>query len=642
MSADSDRNLAEAALSEERDTLAKYFETTPAIVLVLDREARIAKLNRAGAEMLEVKAEDVLGRDFFASFVPENLAAWARGHFDSVLAGKAFEGGRMEGPVRTASGGIRVILWSSDVLRDAAGAVVGTIGSGLDITERKRAEHELLLSRASLRSATDAILWIDRHGRLRYANEAAAERLGYTSDELSKLTIFDIDPQTTPESWPVRIERLKARGRVIMETTHRRKDGRTIPVELGATYLMAEGEELVVVVARDLSERRRLEAQFRQAQKMEAVGQLAGGIAHDFNNLLAVLAMQIGLLADAEPGEGRRSMAADMRGTIDRGAALARQLLLFSRRQVMKTERHDLNVLVSNLTKLLRRLLGERITLVTELGAVPLWIEGDSGMLEQVIMNLCVNARDAMPDGGRLVVTAREVTLTEGEAAQAVGGRSERFAHLQVTDSGSGMEPEVVERAFEPFFTTKPAGKGTGLGLATAHGIVAQHDGFMRVESEVGTGSTLHVYLPLVAEGAARAEAAEHHAAPGQRGRILFVEDDSALGTVTARSLRELGYDVVLTANADDALIIWERERGTFDLVLSDMIMPGSMSGLALCRKLCEQDERLRAIILSGYSLELVADDEVAGDRIERLTKPVHLATLAAAMREALAGRGAR
>jgi two-component system, cell cycle sensor histidine kinase and response regulator CckA len=392
----------------------------------------------------------------------------------------------------------------------------------------------------------------------------------------------------------------------------------------------------VVTVARDLSERKRMEGQLRQAQKMEAVGLLAGGIAHDFNNLLAVLAMQIGLLSDSAPGEERRAMAADMAATVDRGAALVRQLLLFSRRQAVKAERHDLNALVANMTSLLRRLLGERIALVTDLGRSPLWLDGDSGMLEQVIMNLCVNARDAMPDGGRLVVAAHAVMLTQDEAAVTLGARSERFAHLRVTDSGCGMAPNVIERAFEPFFTTKAVGKGTGLGLATAHSIVAQHGGFIRVESEIDEGSTFHVYLPLIAEGGVQTAATTHGPALGHRERILLVEDDPSLRRVTAHGLQGLGYEVALATDADEALATWERESGRFDLVLSDMVMPGSMSGLALCRKLCERDESLRAIVVSGYSLELGKDDEIAGNRIQRLTKPVHLGALAAAIRTAL------
>jgi CheY-like chemotaxis protein len=368
---------------------------------------------------------------------------------------------------------------------------------------------------------------------------------------------------------------------------------------------------------------------------MEAVGQLAGGIAHDFNNLLAVLSMQIGLLADAPVGDARRAMAADMRATVDRGAALARQLLLFSRRQPMRVEQHDLNAIVNNLTDLLRRLLGERISLVTELGPTPLWLAGDSGMIEQVILNLCVNARDAMPNGGRLVVATREVVLTE------TGAGPEKFAHLSVADTGGGIEPAVIERVFEPFFTTKPVGAGTGLGLATAHGIVAQHRGFMRAESEVGTGSAFHVYLPLATCAAQPSAPTEQPLTFGRGERILLVEDDSALLAATARSLRDLGYEVETAADADAAMAVWEQDNGGFDLVLSDMVMPGSMSGLVLCRRLCDGAASLRAIVMTGYSLELATADAVANDSIQCLNKPVQLSTLAAAIRKALESRPA-
>ena len=403
------------------------------------------------------------------------------------------------------------------------------------------------------------------------------------------------------------------------------------------TLLATMGGLIQNLLERQRAEREKeaLQAQLLHAQKMEAVGQLAGGIAHDFNNILAAMTLQLSLL-QTQPGLPRAQLhdaLGDLLASANRAANLTRQLLLFSRKQTLKSSRHELNEVLRNLGKLLRRVIDERVALSMELSDQPLWVDGDVGMFEQVVTNLCVNARDAMPRGGSLTLRTTEVFLDADEVGGCASGRTGRFAVVQVSDTGCGMAPEVLERLFEPFFTTKPPGKGTGLGLATAHGIVAQHGGFIQVRSRVGEGSTFEVHLPTApAEGA---RAAGDDATPLARGheRILVVEDELLVRNMAARCLRSLDYEVVEAENGADALRIWEREAGRFDLLFTDMIMPGGISGLELCRRLRELDPGLVTGLASGYGVETLDQENLAQHRVTFLAKPYDISTLAATVR---------
>jgi two-component system cell cycle sensor histidine kinase/response regulator CckA len=397
----------------------------------------------------------------------------------------------------------------------------------------------------------------------------------------------------------------------------------------------------VIGVNRDVSEERRLQAQLLQAQKMEAVGQLAGGVAHDFNNLLAVMTISLNLLQHhtATRPEAIREELAELLATVDLGAGLTRQLLSFSRRQVMTTARHDLNAVVEKSEKLLRRAIREDLELEIALAPGPLVIDADAGMVEQVLMNLCINAKDALPRGGRIDVATREVTLDEATAAaMRSGARAGRFAVLSVSDSGHGIEPHHLTRLFEPFFTTKEEGRGTGLGLSTVHSIMARHGGFVDVETAVRAGSTFRAYFPLVqgAVGAQLAHREDGAARATAAARILLVEDEVALRRMTLRCLERLGYEVVCAADGLDAVKAWDREGGHFDLLLTDMVMPKALSGLELGRKLRGRKPDLRILLVSGYSLELAREETLSLRGIAFLHKPYSLQTLSAAVKSCL------
>ena len=386
----------------------------------------------------------------------------------------------------------------------------------------------------------------------------------------------------------------------------------------------------------DITEYQLLQSQLVQAQKMDAFGQLAGGIAHDFNNILAVLMMQMGLLA-LEP-DLPLPLVAKLRNLefiTQKAARLTRQLLTFSRREAVSIQPMDLNQTLSEVFKMLGRILGEHIELRLEHRGTPMWINADAGMMEQTIMNLAVNARDAMPEGGRLVVDTQAV---EFDAASTTDTRrAGKFVCLIVTDTGHGMDAATLKRIFEPFFTTKEVGKGTGLGLATVYGIVKQHAGWIEVESAVDKGSTFRVYLPAVdAPDGTQSGLVVSQPTNGGLERILIVEDDEAVREITAICLEQAGYKVTATPNALEALKQWEEHGQRFDLLITDMVMPGKMNGLKLATALKEMKNNLKVIIISGYSHEAANSRRPFTQLGAYLTKPIDRLTLLTTVRRSL------
>lgn len=388
----------------------------------------------------------------------------------------------------------------------------------------------------------------------------------------------------------------------------------------------------------DITERKQLQANYDQAQKLEAIGQLAGGVAHDFNNILAATMMQINLvqMRPGLDGELRDSMA-ELMANAERAASLTRQLLMFSRRSVPQMQTLDLNDTVENLLKMLRRIIGEDIDLDwRRISNLPP-IVADAGMLDQVIMNLVVNARDAMPKGGSIGISASDIQVSEEQAASNPEARPGRFVCLAISDTGCGMSEEVLKRVFEPFFTTKETGRGTGLGLATVYGIAKQHHGWVEIETKVDHGSTFKIFLPATVEPVHRAAITPAPSRlPGGHETILWVEDDPALRKVTANLLRRCGYEVLEAADALQAMEIWELNSSRIALLASDMVMPKGLNGLQLAEKLRAGAPELKVMICSGYSRDLV---HLNKQDIVFLAKPASTAALAAAVRRCLDGR---
>jgi PAS domain S-box-containing protein len=407
----------------------------------------------------------------------------------------------------------------------------------------------------------------------------------------------------------------------------------------------AEGRALRSLgTVQDITARRQLEEQLRQSQKMEAVGQLAGGVAHDFNNILTAVLMHLGFLKE-NPTLDREAheILAELEKGAQRAADLTRQLLLFGRRSAMQVKVLDLNDVLTDLQKMLRRLLGEHIIFEVA-GETDLpQTQADRGMIEQVVVNLCVNARDAMPEGGCLSV---RTTLAELDAAAVVarpGARPGRFVCLAVADTGCGMDAATLQRIYEPFFTTKEVGKGTGLGLATVHGIVQQHRGWIEVESAVGQGTTFRVFLPAFVPAPADPRApSPRPELPGGHETILLVEDEPAVRSVVARFLRQWGYQVIEAGNGPEALRLWQQHRARIDLLYTDAVMPGGVTGMQLAAQLRAEKPELKLILSSGYSAELDREKNTAIRGVTFVPKPCAPADLATVVRACLDGKPAR
>ncbi|HYL20544.1 MAG TPA: ATP-binding protein, partial [Gemmatimonadales bacterium] len=428
-------------------------------------------------------------------------------------------------------------------------------------------------------------------------------------------------------------------GGLLLELRVLHKDGTYRILEAVGRYLLEDPlVRGVVINARDVTERRSLERQLLQAQKMEAVGRLAGGVAHDFNNVLTAILGYAGLLLDGLPTlSPLRPDLEEIRKAADRAAGLTRQLLAFSRKQVLEMRALDLNELVADMDKLLRRLLGEDIDVVTNLDRTLGAVRADAAQLEQVVVNLAVNSRDAMPEGGTLMIETRNADLDDSYAGEHVPVRPGRYVMLAVSDTGTGMSAETMSHVFEPFFTTKEAGKGTGLGLSTVYGIVKQSGGYVWCYSEPGHGTTFKVYLPRVDEPIARLPIRAVAGPPHGSETVLVVEDEPGLRALTRRVLEKHGYTVLEARTADAASALVRDHAGPIHLLLADVVLPGA-SGRTLADELLARRADLKVLFMSGYTEDAIVHRGVLAANTAFIHKPFSAEALAAKVREVLDG----
>jgi len=509
--------------------------------------------------------------------------------------------------------------------------------------ERERMKRQLRereeYFRSLIEQAMDIIAVLDADGAVRYASPSVLPLLGYGAEELVGQYIFDlVHPDDVGPALRVFAEGVATRqGGRLLGLQVRHKDGTYRSLEAIGRYLLDDPVVRGVVInARDVTERRSLERQLLQAQKMEAVGRLAGGIAHDFNNVLTAILGYVDLLLDGLPTlSPLRPDIQEIRTAAERAAGLTRQLLAFSRKQVLQMRTLDLNELLTDIDKLLRRLLREDIDMVTKLDPRLGAVRADSGQLEQVVVNLAVNARDAMPGGGRLTIETRNAELDEAYTREHVPVRPGRYVMFALSDTGTGMSPETMAHLFEPFFTTKEAGKGTGLGLATVYGIVKQSGGYVWCYSELGHGTTFTVYLPRVDEPVDPLPV--RVAARSTRGSetVLVVEDEPGLRALTRRLLEKHGYTVLEAATADAAAALARDYPGPIHLLLADVVLPGG-SGRALADALLSQRADVRVLFMSGYTEDAIVHRGVLAANTPFLHKPFSADTLTAKVREVL------
>jgi PAS domain S-box-containing protein len=543
--------------------------------------------------------------------------------------------------VQTYNENIRFVERDREILKFVSQHLAATI-------EHKRYEEALRRSEAHSRSlissAAFGICRCTLGGKFLDVNPALIAMLGYASveDLLQRNARRDVfaDPQE--------LDRLAAEhGRTGslngVEVQWKRKNGRIIVVRLSGCPATAadEPEEVLELIAEDITDRRQLEEQLRQSQKMDAVGRLAGGVAHDFNNLLMVInGYTEVLLGQLEKGSALYHNVQSIQQAADRAATLTRQLLAFSRKQLLEFKVVDVNSVIGDMERLLRPLIGENIELITRLSTETGHTRADSGQLEQVIMNLVVNAKDAMPDGGKLILQSSEVIVRPDLAAHRFI-QPGRYAVISVTDTGCGMNKETQSRVFEPFFTTKEKGKGTGLGLSTVYGIVKQSNGYVFVQSEPGAGTTFHVYLPRVEDPAEQmVPAKSNQKDAGGCETVLLVEDEDSVRELVQITLAARGYKVLEADNGEHGLSIAETFKEHIDILITDVVMPG-IGGRELAKKLLALRPGISVLFLSGYTEDAVITHGALSPGTAFLQKPFTLQNLAKKVHEVLRSKAA-
>jgi len=514
-------------------------------------------------------------------------------------------------------------------------AVLGALRRRQEITEREEYFRRLI------EQAQDIIAVLDAVGTIRYASPSVLRLLGYAPEELIGLLLVEmVHPDDVVPTLRVFSEGVATgQGGRLLELRVLHKDGTYRMLEAVGRHLLDDPlVQGVVINARDVTERKSLERQLLQAQKMEAVGRLAGGVAHDFNNVLTAILGYTGLLLDGLPTlSPLRPDLEEIRKAAERATGLTRQLLAFSRKQVLEMRVLDLNQLVVDMDRLLGRLLGEDIDVLTNLDPTLGAVRVDLSQLEQVVVNLAVNARDAMPHGGRLMIETRNAELDDSYAREHAPVQPGRYVMLALSDTGTGMTPETMSHVFEPFFTTKEAGKGTGLGLSTVYGIVKQSGGYVWCYSEPGHGTSFKVYLPRVDEPIDRLPARAATRPTHGSETILLVEDESELRALARRVLDKHGYTVLDADSAGAAMALERDHTGPIHLLLADVVLPGA-SGRMLADELLTRRADLKVLFMSGYTEDAIVHRGVLAANTAFIQKPFSADGLAAKVREVLDG----
>jgi PAS domain S-box-containing protein len=535
--------------------------------------------------------------------------------------------------IRKKNGEVRWIQSRNRIIYDSEGKADHTSGVFFDITEHKRLEEE---RDRLFNMSMDMLCVAGFDGFFKQINPAWSKTLGWPARELLSRPYLDLVHPEDRVATAAAGERLKA-GKPVIQFENRYQCSNGSYRWISWNSFPFPEEKLIFAVARDITEKRDMEKQFLEAQRMEAVGLLAGGVAHDFNNLLTTIMGYCDIMLLEQDQETTFSVyLKEIIKATSHGTSLTNQLLAFSRKQIMQPRVFDLNTILTDMDKMLHRLIGEDIDLVTNNSGEPGWVKADPGQIEQIIMNLVVNARDAMPQGGMLTIETKNVDLDEAYARRHMGVSPGPYVMLAVSDNGLGMDAETLSHIFEPFFTTKRDSKGTGLGLATVYGIVQQSSGHIWVYSEPGQGTTFKIYLPQVAEHLETVKPVANAAITLQgRETILVVEDEVPLRELISKSLRKFGYQVLTAALGSEALLICEEEKGPIHLLLTDVVMP-HMSGRELVERLTPLHPEIKVIYMSGYTENAIVHHGVLDANINFIQKPFRVKDLVEKVREVL------
>jgi PAS domain S-box-containing protein len=634
----SDRKQSEEALLVRNQFISSLLRAIPVAVFFKDKDGKYTGCNDAFTEIMGVTSDEIKGKTVHEIW-PSELAETYHQKDLELIQERKYQ--VYEFQVKDKHGQLRPVIYAKDVFLDANGEVGGLVGAFLDITDRKQAEMALQESeqryRTLIESAGDAI-FVMKENIFFDCNSKTMEMFGCLRNQIIGVSPDRLSPLLQPDgrnSQEKALEKINAAYSgtpQFFEWLHSKADGTPFMTEVSLNRVELGSGRYLLALVRDISERKMLEEQLRQAQKMEAVGILAGGVAHDFNNILSSIvgyASLLQMLPDLD--KKMKEYLEHILASTERAASLTHSLLAFSRKQAIELQPVDINEAIFGFHKVLARLIGEDIDFTLKLASESLVVDADIRQIEQVLMNLATNARDAMPDGGKLTITTRSMVLQDGHGETSNGS----YAVISVSDTGTGMNSEIQSHLFEPFFTTKEVGKGTGLGLAIAYGIVKNHQGFIKIDSKSAQGTTFHIYLPLKPLEVQKDRRKKQAKIPRGNETILLVEDDAAVRQVTKTMLEEFGYTVLEAADGQEALAVFVQHRDQVRLLLSDLIMP-KKNGRETCAGIMKLKPDIKTIFMSGYTSDIIARKGILDPGIHLLLKPLHPADLLAKIREVL------
>lgn len=637
-----ERKRTEDSLRESEEQFRIMADTAPVMIWISNPDKLCNYFNKSWLEFTGRTLEQEMGNGWIEDLHPDDRQHYLDTYVTAFEARKDF---RIEHRLRRVNGEYGWILNTGIPRFSSDGSFIGYIGSGVDITDRKQMEEQLHLLAAAIHSVGEGILITDAQlelpgPRIVFANEGLSRMSGYTPEELIGKTPRIFQGPKTDRAVRIRLKRELSEGKPFKgEAINYRKDGSEYQVDWHISPIWNSSGQITnyVSIQRDITQLKSLEEQFRQSQKMEAIGRLAGGIAHDFNNLLTVILIYSELLLKSLGDDNSlRKDVEEIKRAGEQATSLTRQLLVFSRRQTFQPKILSLNGIVADLEKMLRRLIGEDIDLIVTLSPDLEYIKADPGQMDQVIINLVINARDAMPQGGRLIIETVNIDLDEAYVNQHVNVQPGPYVMLAISDTGTGMDAETLSHIFEPFFTTKKESEGTGLGLATVYGIVKQSGGHIWVYSELGQGTTFKIYLPRIEE--VDELAGQDQASTGSfqgSETILLVEDEDTVRNMVRRILLEKGYTVLEACHGDEALAICEQYKNPIHLMITDVIMP-QMSGRELFQRLTLLYPKMKVLYISGYTDSVIIRHHVLNPATAFLQKPFTPNALAGKIREVL------
>lgn len=635
-----ERKQSEEEIRAAEDKYRVVAETATDVIVTIDENGKILFINKSLKRVFGYEIGEVLGKDvtlLLGERMRSALKAALSKYLETGEKNLNWEAVELAG-LHQSGREIPLELSLAEFVKNGKCYFTGI---ARDISERKRAEQALRKSEERYRdlveNARDIIYTHDLDGNYTSINKAGEQLTGYSREETLKMSLTQtVAPEDLEKAGRMISRKLSGELETVYELEIIAKDGDRLALEVNTRLIHQNGVPVGVQgIARDITERKQLEAQLRQSQKLEAVGQLAGGVAHDFNNLLTViLGYNEMMLSRMDADNPLQRAVCEIKKAGESASSLTRQLLAFSRKQVLQPKVIDLNVVVSDMGKMLVRLIGEDIELVTDLKPSMARVKADPGQIEQVLMNLAVNARDAMPRGGTLIIATDNVSMDDELVRKYVSIQPGPHVMLSVRDTGLGMDTETQARIFEPFFTTKGAGKGTGLGLATVYGIVKQSGGNIWLYSEIGKGTTFKIFLPRVDEFASDLETVED-TQPIPRGSesLLLVEDEEQVRRIICEVLEQQGYSVLTAANGEEALKMAEDARTDVQLLLTDVVMP-QMSGPELAEQLSVLRPQLKVLYISGYTDDAIVRHGLLDEKLHFLQKPFDAASLARKVRE--------